>query len=78
MNKDIDNLSSQLKHGLFADRPTLAEAYDYVITLANANKQNGADLAIFTAVHVMMNTIANELDNLNKATITQDGAEHES
>ena len=51
-------LAATLRSGVFADRPTLKEAFDYVAELARSS-DNG--MAVWTAVMVVCNTISNEI-----------------
>ena len=44
---------------LFAERDTLKEAYDYAMEIAKASENPAA---VTTAIHVMMNTIAKEIE----------------
>ena len=44
---------------LFAERNTLKEAYDYAMEIAKASENPAA---VTTAIHVMMNTIAKEIE----------------
>ena len=46
------------RNSLFGERDTIVEAYEYVETIANASNNPAA---VYTAVHVLMNTIAKEL-----------------
>lgn len=52
-------LASTLKNGMFADRDTIKEAYHYALSVA---PHGGVYLQ--TALHVLMNTIAKEIENL--------------
>lgn len=47
-----------LKNGMFADRPTVKEAFDYAINVAEATLQ---PTAVITAIMVVVNTIANQI-----------------
>ena len=44
---------------LFAERDTLKKAYDYAMEIAKASENPAA---VTTAIHVMMNTIAKEIE----------------
>jgi len=46
---------------MFGERETLKEAYEYVTQLAKASDDS---VALLTAVHVMMNTIAKQIEAL--------------
>ena len=48
-----------IRNRIFGDRETLQEAYNYCLTIAEGSNNKAA---VITAVHVMMNTIANELE----------------
>lgn len=48
-----------IRNRIFGDRESLQEAYDYVYAIAEGSNNKAA---VLTAVHVMMNTIANELE----------------
>ena len=50
--------ASQLRNSLFGERDTIVDAYKYVEQVANASNNPAA---VYTAVHVLMNTIAKEL-----------------
>lgn len=58
---NIQELAKGIRNGMFADRETLGEAYEYVLELAK-NSRDGA--AILTAVHVMLNTLANQMEKI--------------
>lgn len=57
--------SHQLAHSIyspmFGERETLKEAYEYVTKLAQSTDE---PIAVLTAVHVMMNTIAKQIEAL--------------
>ena len=52
-----------IRNRLFADRDTINEAYHYALSIAEGTKNPAA---VITAIHVMMNTIANELEKGGK------------
>jgi hypothetical protein len=58
---NIEEYRKSLRNGLFADRSTLNEAYDYALMIA---KSSESPALVMTAVHVIMNTIAKELGEL--------------
>ena len=62
MNKDIQQLASQLYTPLFADRDSIQVAYDLSISEAD-NCDSPA--AMVTAIHVLMNSIAIEIEKRN-------------
>ena len=55
-------LAQSLHCGLFASRDSVSEAYQYVLELSKNSKDKAA---IMTAVHVMMNSISNELKSVD-------------
>ena len=59
MNKQ---LKTKLTHGAFGDRETIDEAFTYAYDLLKSSgvtKEN--EMALFTALYVLMNTIGNEV-----------------
>lgn len=63
-----NELADALTSGLFASRPTMKEAYEYAEGIATAcGKQNA--IYVLTAIHVMMNTIANEVRKIENDPI---------
>lgn len=52
-------LAQALRWTLFADRDTIDEAYGYALDIMGENK-----VVNQTALHVLMNTIANEIEKL--------------
>ena len=52
-------LTKSLRNKIFADRPTIEEAYDYAWRVANATDNPGA---VMVALQVLVNTIANEVE----------------
>jgi len=55
------SLKKSLTSGLFADRDTICEAYDYAIELLRAQPDDNPAAPIYTALHVLMNTIAGKI-----------------
>ena len=53
-----------IRNGMFADRKTLQEAYDYALNIANASENPAAVIA---AVQVVVNTLANAIETLEAA-----------
>lgn len=51
-----EDLIYSLRCGMFADRESINEAYEYALELLGHNAQT------LTALHVLMNTIANEVE----------------
>ena len=62
MNKDIQTLASQLYSPLFAECDTIRRAYELLSSVA-MQCENPA--AVTAAVHVLLNTIAVEMEKLN-------------
>lgn len=52
-------LAKGIRHGMFASRPTIEEAWDYVDHLARSCGKDRA--AVITAVQVMLNTVAEHI-----------------
>ena len=63
MNKH--KLASSLKSGMFADRDTLQEAYEYAEGISRSCGSENT-IYILTAIHVLMNTIANEIAKIEE------------
>lgn len=53
-------LAKAIRHGLFADRETLKEAFDYAFEVIKRMKDS-EQIAATTAMYVVLNTIAKEL-----------------
>ena len=51
-------LAKSLQNGMFADRETIQEAYDYAIALG---KSRGCSPEMITAIQVVVNTIMNKI-----------------
>ena len=51
-------LAKYLQHKMFSDRETIDEAFEYAYMVAKATDNPAA---VMTAVHVVVNTICNEL-----------------
>lgn len=51
-------LARALKNGMFADRATVKEAFEYAIKIADATN---CPPAVMTAIMVLSNTIANQI-----------------
>lgn len=56
-------LATFIRSDMFADRPTIREAYEYALDIA---KGSGCSPQMLTALHVMMNTIANQIDQIEQ------------
>lgn len=59
-------LAQGLKNGMFADRATVKEAFDYAIKVADATN---CPPAVITAIMVLSNTIANQIIKNEEATV---------
>ncbi len=60
IKSDIETFAKSMKVGMFADRKTVQEAYDYAVLIAKASgRENQA--GVITAIHVLMNTISKTL-----------------
>ena len=62
MKTKIQELSTSITNGMFADRANLNEAFSYVQDIAMSMGKDS--LAVWTAVFVVTNTIAKELDKI--------------
>ena len=62
MNKEIQTLASGLYSPLFAIRDSIKDAILYAYDIAKASDNPAA---ITTALHVVLNTIAQELERIN-------------
>lgn len=56
-----EELIYKLRCNMFSDRMTIEEAYDYAWKVARASDDQ---LAVMTAVQVLANTVANEVEKL--------------
>jgi hypothetical protein len=65
MHQEIQTLASGLYSPLFATRNTIKEAVTYAYDIAKASDNPAA---ITTALHVVLNTIAQELERINTNT----------
>ena len=59
---DMSNieLANSIRHGLFAERKTVKEAWDYAFDVIN-RMQESEKVAATTALMVLMNTISKEI-----------------
>lgn len=57
-------LANAIRHGLFAERDTLKEAYDYAFEVFRSLGKN--EMAATTAFMVVMNTLAKELEKVEQ------------
>ena len=53
-------LAESIRHGLFADRATVREAWDYAFEVINRMSESDR-MAATTALMVLMNTISNQI-----------------
>jgi len=61
--KDTQELAQSLKHGLFSNRDTVGKAIEYAYQVIESLDGRDRILA-FTALHVVLNTIAIELEQM--------------
>jgi hypothetical protein len=59
----ITTLADNISNGMFADRKTITEAYEYGAKIARACGPN--EIGVLTAIHVLMNTIAKTLKEID-------------
>ena len=57
-------LAASIRVGLFASHDTLESAFDYVESMINSMPDPGARAAARTALHVMLNSVANQIEAL--------------
>jgi len=57
-------LAASIKVGLFADRDTLEEAFEYTQTMFNSMPDAASRAAARTALHVMLNSVAKQIEAL--------------
>jgi len=62
MNADIQHLATQLYSPIFAERDTISQAYEDALKVAHSRESTAA---ITAAIHVLMNTIAVEIEKRN-------------
>lgn len=63
MNKH--ELASSMICKMFADRPTIQEAYNYTTSVVNRCCSQDK-IYVLAAIHVLMNTIANEIAKIEE------------
>lgn len=63
-----EELVKMLRNGMFADRPSISEALEYVNELAQAAGRDG--IAVLTAVYVTLNTVANEIEKIDRDRVS--------
>lgn len=59
---DLAQLAKDLRYGIFADRDNFGEALRYAYGLIATLPNEKDHITAFTALHVVLNTIANEID----------------
>ena len=59
MSKNVE-LAKAIRHGLFADRSTLKEAFDYAQEVIN-RLPSSEQIAVTTALYVVLNTLSKEI-----------------
>lgn len=57
-------LAASIRHGMFASRDTVDEALNYAVETIQRLTVNDDRAAMYTALHVVMNTIANKISAL--------------
>ena len=72
MNKELNELATNLQSPLFATRDTIEDAFHYAHTVIEAIPTSDRGAA-YTALYVVVNTIAEEVKRL--ATKEEDGGE---
>jgi hypothetical protein len=65
LHKDIQTLASGLYSPLFATKESIRESISYAYDIA---KGSDNPAAVTTALHVVLNTIAQELERINTNT----------
>lgn len=60
MNQHINKLAASLRSGFFSSRDTVEDAFAYAYDVIDAMPSESR-AAAYTALHVMVNTIANEM-----------------
>jgi len=64
MSKNLE-LAKAIRHGLFADRATVKEAFDYAFDVIDSMR--GANkVAATTALYVVLNTLSKEIEKNEK------------
>ncbi len=63
MNKELNDLATNLQSPLFATRDTIEEAFHYAHTVIDAIPTSDRGAA-YTALYVVVNTIAEEVKRL--------------
>ena len=78
MNKELNDLATNLQSPLFATRDTIEEAFNYAHTVIEAIPTSDRGAA-YTALYVVVNTIAEEVKRLanedEEVLVNSDGEE---
>ena len=61
-------LAASIRHGMFASRDTVDEALNYAVETIQRLTVNDDRAAMYTAMHVVLNTIANKIMDLPDST----------
>ena len=64
LDKEVLHIASGIQNPLFASRDTFGEAYQYAYEVAKASRNPSA---VLTAVHVILNTLALQLEDKVRA-----------
>jgi hypothetical protein len=64
MSKNLE-LAKAIRHGLFADRDTVKEAFDYAFDVID-NMRGANKVAATTALYVVLNTLSKEIEKNEK------------
>lgn len=64
LDKEVLHIASGIHNPLFASRDTFSEAYQYAYEIAKASPNPSA---VLTAVHVILNTLALQLEDKVRA-----------
>jgi hemoglobin-like flavoprotein len=68
MKHQLNELAFSIYAPMFAERGDLREAFAYAHELAKASENSAA---VLTAVHVVANTIAKEIERINQQETTK-------
>ena len=60
-NQELINLANGISNKMFADSPSLPEAFKYAESVINASENPGA---MWTVVFVIMNTLSKEMKSI--------------
>jgi len=65
-SKEIKELETCLRAGLFASKDSVPEGYEYCMDLLKAALPKDNHIAAYTAVHVLLNSISDALAHIHK------------